>query len=135
MRQPRHVGLRLKAWLGACLVAALGVTTAPATVAAQGNPIVVENQQAGTNAWDILNTNGLIATDSGGQIKGYASAPSVNKGESIAFKVSVKPAQTFTIDVYRIGWYGGLGGRLMQHIGPLSGTTQATCPTNATTGL
>src|SRR5436190_8433850 len=143
MRQLRHVGLNRKAWLGAglvaivgvaiaSLVAALGVATAPATVAAQGNPIVVENQQPGSNAWD---TSGLIATDAGGQIKGYASAPSVNKGQNIAFKVSVKPAQTFTIDVYRIGWYGGLGGRLMQHVGPLNGTTQATCPRNATTGL
>ena len=146
MRQPRHVGLRLKACLGACLVAllgvaiaglvaALGVTTAPAAVGAQGNPVVVENQQLGTNAWDIQSQNGLIATDSGGQIKGYASANSVNKGENIAFRVSVKPAQTYTIDVYRIGWYGGLGGRLMQHIGPLNGTTQTTCPVNATTGL
>src|SRR5262245_18137726 len=148
MRQLRSVGLglRRKALLGACLLAALGVAipgfvamlgvaTAPVTDAAQGNPVVVENQQPGTSAWDIVSGNGLIATDAGAQIKGYASAASVNKGESIAFKVSVSPAQTFTIDVYRIGWYGGLGGRLMHHAGPMNGTTQATCPRNSTTGL
>ena len=146
MRQPRNVGFKRTAWLAACLVgilgvaiaglvAMLGVATAPATVAAQGNPIVVENQQAGTNAWDLLNQNVQIATDSIGQIKGYASATSVNKGGNITFRISVNTPQTYTIDVYRIGWYGGLGGRLMQHVGPLNGTSQPTCPVNATTGL
>src|SRR5262245_60910576 len=135
MRQPRHVGFDQIAWLGACLIALLGTALVPATATAQGNPIVVENQQPGSSAWDILNGPGPIATDTGGQIKGYASATSVNKGQNITFRVSVKPAQTFTIDVYRIGWYAGMGGRLMQHVGPLNGTTQTTCPINSTTGL
>jgi hypothetical protein len=95
------------------------------------NPIVTENQQPGTSAWEL----GTEATDSGGQIKGYASATSVNKGDSIDFFVSVKPAQTFTIDVYRMGYYQGSGGRLMQHVGPLNGVQQPTCPTDSTTGL
>ena len=127
MQRSLHVGLDRIVWLGICLAALLGTTLVPATASAQGNPIVVENMQPGSNAWDILNGSGPIATDSGGQIKGYASATSVNKGQNITFRVSVKPAQTFTIDVYRVGWYGGLGGRLMQHIGPLNGTTQTTC--------
>jgi hypothetical protein len=135
MRQPRHVGFDKVVCLGACLIAFIGSALAPATAAAQGNPVVVENQQTGTTAWDILNGSAPIATDSGGQIKGYASATSVNKGQNITFRVSVKPAQTFTIDVYRIGWYNGTGGRLMQHVGPLNGTTQATCPINSSTGL
>src|SRR5439155_333178 len=82
-----------------------------------GNPIVVENQQPGTNQWQL----GNAATDTGGEVKGYASATSVNKGESLTFYVSVNPAQTYSIDIYRMGWYQGLGGRLMQHIGPLDG--------------
>jgi hypothetical protein len=103
-----------------------------ATVSAQ-NPIVIENQQPGTSQWQI--PWGSAATDVGGQIKGYASATSVNKGQNITFYVSVSPSQTYTIDVYRMGWYQGLGGRLMQHIGPLSGSKQTTCPTDATTGM
>jgi Subtilase family len=99
--------------------------------ASGGNSVVVENQQPGTNQWRL----GLTAPDAGGQIKGYASATSVNKGEDITFFVTVNPAQPYTIDVYRIGWYQGLGGRLMQHIGPLNGVQQPTCPTDATTGL
>jgi len=94
---------------------------------------VIENQQPGTSQWQI--PFGSAATDGGGQIKGYASDTSVNKGENITFYVSVNPAQTYTIDVYRMGWYQGLGGRLMQHIGPLMGARQPACPTDATTGM
>jgi len=94
------------------------------------NPIVVENQNQGSTKWNI----GDSGTDAVGQIKGYASAVSINKGESITFFVSVNPAQTFTINVYRLGWYGGAGGRLMQHVDALQGTQQATCPTDATLG-
>src|SRR2546426_10091043 len=123
-------------WLpvkGVCLSAARGIGLSPAPAAAQSNPIVVENQQRGTSQWQI--PFGSTATDAVGQIKGYASATSVNKGEDITFHVSVNPAQTYTIDVYRMGWYEGLGGRLMQHIGPLNGIQQPTCPTDATTGM
>jgi len=129
--QARRTGVVWSTVKGVCLSAALGIGLSPATAAAQSNPIVIENQQPGTSQWRI----GTRGTDAVGQIKGYASATSVNKGESITFHVSTNPAQTYTIDVYRIGWYQGLGGRLMQHIGPLDGIQQPTCPTDATTGM
>ena len=128
MWQLKHAGI---VWL--VLTAVSGIGLFPATAAAQSNPIVIENQQPGTSQWRI--PWGSAATDAGGQIKGYASATSVNKGENITFYVSTNPAQTYTIDVYRMGWYEGLGGRLMQHIGPLNGIQQPTCPTDATTGM
>src|SRR5262249_50410917 len=121
-----RIGLTPLAALAVFFACSLGPPAASAD-----NPIVTENQQAGTSAWEL----GTEATDSGGQIKGYASATSVNKGDGIDLFVSVKPAQTFTIDVYRMGYYQGLGGRLMQHVGPLGGVQQPTCPTDATTGL
>ena len=105
----------------------------PFAAAAQSNPIVVENQLPGSSGWDI--EWGGAGNDIAGQVKGYAGATSVNKGESINLHISVSPAQSYTIDVFRMGWYGGQGGRLMQHIGPLNGTPQATCPVNPTTGL
>src|SRR6266540_4979515 len=97
-----------------------------------GNPIVTENQQPGTGAWLIGSQQSDDAT---GQIKGYASATSVYQNQSIAFFITTNPAQTYTIDFYRIGWYGGLGGRLRLHVGPLDGTTQPPCPTDPNTGL
>jgi hypothetical protein len=98
---------------------------------AQSNPTVLENQQPGTTAWQISQW----ANDTNKQIKGYASATSINKDESITFYVTVNPAQSYTLDVYRIGWYQGKGGRLMQRIGPIGGSQQPACPTNASTGL
>src|ERR1700687_4071912 len=114
------------------LVVAAGIVLLP-TAMAQSNPIVTENQQPGTSNWQI--PWGFSADDGAGQIKGYASATSVNKGENITLYVSVNPAQTYTIDVFRTGWYQGLGGRLMQRIGPLSGVRQPTCPTDPATGM
>jgi N,N-dimethylformamidase beta subunit-like protein len=115
-----------------CLSAAVGIGLFPAAAFGQSNPIVIENQQPGSSQWRI--PWGRSANDTSGQIKGYASAASVNKGETITFYVSVNPAQTYTIDVYRVGWYQGLGARLMQHVA-LAGVQQATCPTDATTGM
>ncbi|MFN8442362.1 MAG: DUF6605 domain-containing protein [Caldilineaceae bacterium] len=102
---------------------------------AQTNPIVLENQNPGTTKWQIDYNIGTVSNDSAQQIKGYGSAPSIDQGQSINFYVTVNPTQTFTIDVFRMGWYNGAGGRLMQSIGPLSGTPQPACPQDPTTGL
>src|SRR5206468_596426 len=60
---------------------------------AQTNPVVIENLQPGSSVWQLGDIFGrLYATDDVSQIKGYASAVSVNKGESIDFYVSVDPA-------------------------------------------
>ncbi len=102
---------------------------------AADNPIVIENQQPGSNQWQLGLPGFATADDNNQQIKGYASAVSVNKGSSITFYVTVNPAQTYAIDIYRMGWYNGLGGRLLQHVGSLNGTTQAACPVDSSTGL
>jgi hypothetical protein len=107
---------------------------APAALAATTNPIVVENQQTGTNSWQ-LRTGYSWSDDTTRQIQGYASAPSVNKGQSIDFHITTNPAQQFSIDVYRMGWYGGLGGRLMKSVGPLNGVTQPAPTLDLNTGL
>src|SRR5207249_6518820 len=41
----------------------------------------------------------------------------------------------FSLDVYRIGWYQGSGGRLLQHIGPFNAVQQPPPAINSTTGL
>ncbi|MEZ0092607.1 N,N-dimethylformamidase beta subunit family domain-containing protein [Streptacidiphilus sp. EB129] len=46
--------------------------------------------------------------DVGGQIKGFA-AGAVDLGGALDLRVSVSPPQEFTVDVYRIGHYGGAG--------------------------
>src|SRR5437763_12303598 len=104
------------------------VAMAPATAVTSPNPVVVENQQPGSTGWQIPAAGYQIGDDSSGQVKGYASATSVNKGDSIAFNISVNPPQAVTLTVYRLGWYGGSGGRLVTTLGPFNGITQPPCP-------
>ena len=71
--------------------------------------IVSENAHLGTTSWRI--PGGKAATT---QIQAYASATSVLPGQNLTFYVSTQSEGTaYTIDIYRLGWYGGDGGRLM----------------------
>ena len=119
-------GLLVLGWL----LAAVPAWAAP-------NPIVAENAHAGTRAWQWQNDPdaAAAATDTGGQIKAYASATSVNVGGELTLHVSVSPAQGYRVKVYRLGWYGGLGGRLMTTLDGLSGTPQPPCVPEAGSGL
>src|SRR5207247_1784764 len=69
------------------------------------SPVVLENQQPGSGNWRMWLHGIPPANDINQQIKGYASATSVNLGESITFYVTVNPPQQYTMDVYRMGWY------------------------------
>ena len=98
------------------------------------NAIQVENQKTGTSAWQIGLAPYVNSNDTDQWIRGYASRVSINKGEKITFNITVNPYHwgdayhptpvPYTIDVYRVGWYGGLGGRLMKHLGPFAGRQQ-----------
>src|SRR5216683_4530860 len=98
------------------------------TAGPTSNPIVIENQQPGTDQWQIPTTGYQQSDDTNNQIKGYASATSVNKGGSLGISVTVNPSQSFTISFYRMGYYGGLGGRLLLTTGSIAGVRQPACP-------
>jgi hypothetical protein len=46
-------------------------------------------------------------------IEAYTAQPSVVAGDALALCVSTRPAARYVARVYRLGWYGGAGGRLM----------------------
>jgi hypothetical protein len=112
--------------------AAISVAVPPTAASGAENPITVENQQPGSKGWQI---NQESSDDVAKQIKGYASATSVNVGGSIDFFVTVNPVQTYSIDIYRIGYYQGMGGRMMLHVGSQSGVQQPDCPMDSNTGM
>ncbi|MYZ33866.1 MULTISPECIES: N,N-dimethylformamidase beta subunit family domain-containing protein [unclassified Streptomyces] len=58
------------------------------------------------------------------QIKGFASTGGVAPGEAIDFHVTVDPPQQFSVDIYRIGHYGGDGARKITTSPRLSGIVQ-----------
>lgn len=123
-------------WLLVPLLA-LAALLAPQAARAE-NPVVIENQQPGESTlWQWWNDPSIVgrANDTAKQIKGYASAVSVNKGSSITFHVTVTPAQTYKMKIYRMGWYRGARGRYMTISPTIAGTTQADCPTDPTTGM
>jgi hypothetical protein len=96
------------------------------------NATIRENALPGDGGWRIP-VDGV--TDIAGQIQGYASATSVDLGESIDFHVSVARAQPFTVSVYRLGHYGGLGGRQVHVSPPLAGRPLSRPGADPVTGL
>src|SRR2546428_9470960 len=95
---------------------------------AQANLIEDENLQPGTTAWE------LTKPADNRQIEGYASLTSVLAGSDIDLFVNTQDA-TYSVTVYRMGWYGGKGGRKV--LGPvtLNGVRQVTPSPDPTTLL
>ena len=111
-----------------------GASASPGGIGAF-SAIVAENQHAGSSGWRIGGSGYHIASDVGAQVKGYASATSVDLGQSITLFASAQPAQPLKLDVYRIGWYGGRGGRLMRAGSWQPGVSQPACPIDPATWL
>lgn len=87
-----------------------------ATPTSEGaNPIVTENLKPGATTWRVTRY-----TDS---LEGFASATSVNRGETIRFFIDTS-ARQYDLYVYRSGFYGGAGGRLIKTVRGLIGQSQ-----------
>lgn len=67
----------------------------------------------GGGNWQVDGVETRATTDSSLQIAAYASSTSVGLGESIEFHVSMGKPGPFWVEVYRMGFYGGLGARRM----------------------
>jgi hypothetical protein len=105
------------------LAASLGV--AAARGAAPLNPIQKENAKPGSTDWQLTRVR-LDRTDGyrSPGIEGYCSKQSVAAGEPIEIKVSTDPPAKFKIEIFRTGYYGGRGARLMTTLGPFQGKHQ-----------
>lgn len=112
------------ALLGPSLYAGIGSSHASSNIGSpvpvSGNPIVVENSHPGTSSWKIP-----PGKESTKQIQAYANSPYAVPGKLFTFYVSTQFKSTpYWIDIYRLGWYGGQGGRLMASSGHLIGQDQ-----------
>lgn len=111
------------------LVAAV-VWTAAAGVAIAQNAIVRENRTPGTTDWLLTRVEAVPANTRDERyqrqraIEGYVSRTSVRAGETLTAYVSTSPAASYRADVYRLGYYGGKGGRLVARLGPFAGAVQ-----------
>lgn len=77
-----------------------------------GDSIVQENQLPGSPSteWDINGSGDPT-------IQGFGHDISINCGETIFFKIKTDSTD-YRIDIYRIGYYGGMGARLVDTIKP-----------------
>jgi hypothetical protein len=137
MSKSTHPQLGRRNFITATATAAVTAAIAPDTLAAAAGPraaslIERENRQDGARDWQL--TRVRVETVKGGTsreayrcstIEGYCSRQSVSAGETIDFMVSTNPPARYTLEVFRSGYYGGRGARLMTTLGPLRGSTQA----------
>jgi N,N-dimethylformamidase beta subunit-like, C-terminal/Concanavalin A-like lectin/glucanases superfamily/Galactose oxidase-like, Early set domain/Bacterial Ig domain/Glyoxal oxidase N-terminus len=96
------------------------------------NPIVTENQLAGTpqSTWGVAGAGDTT-------IQGFATDISVNHGQTVSFKINSSANKAYKIDIYRMGYYQGNGARLVATI-PSTQTVVQVQPaplTNTATGL
>ncbi|ULA61021.1 MAG: hypothetical protein LZF60_280057 [Nitrospira sp.] len=91
------------------------------------SPITMENARPGQSDWVLTNP-------ADHEVEGYASATSIQRGEPLRLYIhSIDPR--VTVDIYRMGWYGGAGARLVQGAINLPGIRQPMPTPDPVTGL
>ena len=111
------------------LAACIGLLTAG--LAHAKNAIVTENAHPGNppSEWDVTGAGDA-------SIQGFATDISVNRGDTISFKVETDASQ-YRLDIYRLGYYGGLGARRVATVQPSASLPQSqpACLSDPSTGL
>ncbi len=117
--------------VGAGMVAIAVPASASDPCGPGSNPIVCENSKPGSppSEWDIQGAGSS-------ELQGFATDISVNAGNPINFKIDTTSSK-YTIDIYRTGWYQGLGARHIASISPSVPLpqTQPQCLWDVTTEL
>lgn len=86
--------------------------------------LIAENNRTGTTNWEITNPPAT------GDIEGFANATYAAAGQQVVFYVSTT-APKFHVEAYRMGYYQGLGARLIWQSAELPGVAQPACPVTA----
>jgi YD repeat-containing protein len=127
-----HRHLR-RALLGVAAIALMAILLgAPASASAAvpcPNPVPVLHENncmgAGTTAWRMSDYSESIAA--------FADQPSVNLGQSVQLKIGRGGGGSANVAVYRMGYYGGAGGRLVHTANGVSIDNPLGCDTPDTT--
>jgi hypothetical protein len=94
---------------------------------AAANRTATENARPGSRDWQLTrvgtHTPGKLRST---KVEGYCSAQSVRPGGDLQVMISASPPVPVLLEVFRMGYYGGLGARLVETIGPFDAATQPT---------
>ena len=120
------------------LIAATGthaLVYADKTKASRSDLIQRENAKKGTRDWLLTKTrtvpgkiNKILDNGRCQEIEGYCSANSVRAGETLKIMVSAIPSSKFKLEIFRTGYYGGSGARLMKTFESLKAGAQPDPP-------
>src|SRR6266542_2509784 len=97
------------------------------------SPVACENSLPGNPAsqWDLPS-----ADDGDPSIQGFATDISINRGDTVHFKIRTA-ATAYTLNIYRMGYYQGLGARKIATVLPsvTLPQNQPACLVNSSVGL
>ena len=113
---------------GSTAVALAGVNGTTLAEKSAASSIQTENNKPGDSSWFPTGAPER-------SIEGYTSETSVDPGGTVEFHVSTKPSQQYRIDIYRVGWYDGKGGRLVTTLPESEGSPRPQPNPNPETGL
>ncbi len=108
--------MALGAWLAPAIAPVFAATPCDSPVT---SPIACENSKPGSpsSEWDIS-----VAGDS--TIQGFSTDISVNKGDTVRFKIKTT-ATSYRLDIYRLGYYQGNGARKVATVNPSAALPQS----------
>jgi len=90
-------------------------------LALEPNNVSRENSRPGAPDWQLtrvrLDKPGAYRSS---RIEGYCSHQSIEAGETLRIMLSANPARRASAEIFRMGYYGGKGARLVQTFGPVS---------------
>jgi hypothetical protein len=113
---------------GAGLAAALGGCGGGKAGEERPDLVRGENERPGTTEWQLdpsaVDARALRAP----ALEAYCSRTSVRAGDSLELMVSADPPGPVLVDLYRMGWYGGSGGRQVAQLGPFRAERQPEPP-------
>jgi hypothetical protein len=131
-RLPSLAVLVLAGLIALTVISLTQASSAEAVTCPNANPVINENQckGAGTTAWRLQNYNSI-------DVAGFPTQTSVNVGQSVTLKIarSSGPGDV-DVRVFRMGYYGGTGGRLVNSANGVGVTSYTGCnDMDDTTGL
>lgn len=115
MKRPllRELPRRTYLKLGSTALAGTALSSSVSSAASRGGSIVAENRRSGDAGWRPTEEANTRPEAVDHLIEGYTREPSIEPGGTVEFRVSTADAESYRIDIYRLGWYDGAGGRLV----------------------
>lgn len=105
-----------------------GTAAAVGSAGVTASWVTAENAKPGTSDWIVP------PRQTGAPIEGYADHVSATPGATVNVYVNT-PAPQFHIEAYRLGYYGGAGGRLVWKSPEITGVPQGPCPVTPITNM